>query len=174
MNSKFVVQTVLAILLAAPAYAEEPSWTELNSQVNALYRQGKYSEAVTAAKQSFLLAKEKFGPDHPNVAVSSNNLAFLYQSQASYAEAEPLYKQAMAIRKKIFGSDHSSVAQSMNNLAVLYSLQGRYSEAESLYERALSIREKTLSKNHPRVAQSLNNLALLLICTNERLVESLV
>lgn len=35
------------------------------------------------------------GADHPDVAATLNNLAFLYYSQAQYGKAEPLYKQAL-------------------------------------------------------------------------------
>ena len=41
-----------------------------------------------------------FGPDHPNVGTSLNNLAELYANQGQYAQAEPLYKRSLAIFEK--------------------------------------------------------------------------
>ena len=62
-----------------------------------------------------------FGPYHPDVAVSLNYLALLYDKQGRYADAEPLYKRSLGIKEKALGPDHPDVAMSLNNLAVLYS-----------------------------------------------------
>jgi CHAT domain-containing protein/tetratricopeptide (TPR) repeat protein len=126
-----------------------------------LFGQGKYAEATEVAKCSLALTEKKFGPEHPDVGGSLNNLAELYRAQGRYAEAEPLYKRALAIREKALGPDHPDVGDSLNNFALLYDRQGRYAEAEPLYKRALAIREKALGPDHPDVGGSLNNLALL-------------
>jgi len=144
-----------------PLAAQEARWHELNAQVRQLYQQGKYAEAVPLAQESLPLAEATFGPEHPNVATSLNNLAVLYKQQDRYADAEPLYKRAVAILQKALGPDHPDVATSLNNLAELYDSQGRYADAEPLYNRARAIREKALGPDHPAVAQSLNNLASL-------------
>jgi hypothetical protein len=43
-----------------------------------------------------------FGPNHPAVAGSLNNLGLFYQNQGHYADAEPLLKQALAIWEKAY------------------------------------------------------------------------
>ncbi|MGF1602811.1 MAG: CHAT domain-containing protein, partial [Thermosynechococcaceae cyanobacterium] len=133
----------------------------LNEQVIQLYQQGRYSEAIPIAQRSLSIWEKALGPDHPDVAVSLNNLAELYRTQGQYSKAEPLHQRALSIREKALGPDHPDVAQSLNNLASLYDSQGQYSKAEPLYQRALSIGEKALGPDHPDVARSLNNLALL-------------
>ncbi len=110
------------------------------------------------AQEALKVAKESFGPDHPNLATSLNILAELYRAQGQYAAAEPLYQQALAIREKALGPDHPDVATSLNNLAELYRAQGQYAAAEPLYKRSLAIREKALGPDHPHVAAFLNNL----------------
>ena len=35
------------------------------------------------------------GPDHPNVAIAANTLAWLYRATGRYAEAEPLFEHAL-------------------------------------------------------------------------------
>jgi tetratricopeptide (TPR) repeat protein len=142
------------------AQAQEKLWKELTSKVGMLYQQGRYSEATKVAEEAFNVAKKTFGPEHPYVAVSLNNLASLYEDQNRYAEAEPLYKRSLKMREKAFGKNHPSVATALNNLALVYQAQGRYSEAEPLYNRSLKIYEKALGPEHPHVATSLNNLAL--------------
>ena len=121
--------------------------------------QGFYNEAIPYFDQCLNLSEQRFGPKHPTVAISLNNLASLYNFQGKYAEAEPLYLRSLSIREKQLGADHPDVAQSLNNLASLYNSQGQYAEAEPLYLRSLAILEKQLGENHPDVATSLNNLA---------------
>ena len=52
---------------------------------------GNYAEAEPLHQQSLAIKEKALGPEHPDVAVSLNNLASLYQSQGKYAEAEPLF-----------------------------------------------------------------------------------
>jgi tetratricopeptide (TPR) repeat protein len=43
------------------------------------------------------------GADHPDTALSLNNLAGLYQAQGAYERALPLYERALAICKRVLG-----------------------------------------------------------------------
>ncbi len=115
-------------------------WDTLNQEVKELYRTGKYDRAVVVARKALEMAEKNVGPDHPDVATSLNNLAFLYDNQGRYAQAEPLYKRSLAIREKALGPDHPDVAQSLNNLAALYRATKRDEEAETLEQRAARIR----------------------------------
>ncbi|QHG18398.1 tetratricopeptide repeat protein [Nostoc sp. ATCC 53789] len=123
--------------------------------------QGLYNQALPWYEQCLEVTKKRLGEEHPDVALSLNNLAALYDSQGRYSEAEPLYIQALALTRKLLGEERPSVALSLNNLAALYDSQGRYSEAEPLFIQALALRRKLLGEEHPDVALSLNNLAAL-------------
>ncbi|PNW47905.1 UNVERIFIED_CONTAM: hypothetical protein BEN50_11580 [Euhalothece sp. KZN 001] len=93
------------------------------------------------------MTQRLFPDDHPDVATSLNNLAFLYVSQGRYSEAEPLYQQALAMYQRLFPDDHPDVATSLNNLAFLYSSQGRYSEAVTFLKQGTDVEEALLSRN---------------------------
>jgi tetratricopeptide (TPR) repeat protein len=123
--------------------------------------QGLYKQALPWYKQCLLVMRNHLGNDHPAVADSLNNLAYLYYLQGRYPEAEPLYQQALELRKHLLGNNHPDVATSLNNLALLYESLGKYSEAEPLYQQALELRKRLLGDDHPDVATSLNDLALL-------------
>ncbi|MBD2298604.1 tetratricopeptide repeat protein [Nostoc sp. FACHB-190] len=123
--------------------------------------QGLYDKAAPWYEQCLEITKKRLGEEHPNVALSLNNLAELYRYQGRYSEAEPLLIQALAMRRKLLGKEHPDVAQTLNNLAELYSSQGKYSKAEALHIQALALRHKLLGNEHPDVAQTLNNLAVL-------------
>ena len=101
------------------------------------------------------------GKEHPDTAISLNNLAALYQAMGEYAKAEPLFQEALRIRQKILGPEHPETAISLNNLGALYWTMGEYAKAEPLYQEALRIRQKILAPWHPDTALSLDNLALL-------------
>ena len=135
--------------------------TALDQQVIQHYHQGRYSEAIPLAQRALTFRETALGPDHPDVALSLNNLAELYRVQGRYADAEPLFKRSLAIREKAFGPDHPDVALSLYYLAWLYQSQGRYADAVPLYKRALAIKEKMVGTNHPDVASTLNNLGAL-------------
>ncbi|MCL5801955.1 MAG: tetratricopeptide repeat protein, partial [Gammaproteobacteria bacterium] len=112
----------LFLLTATPAFSQGAGieWDILNQEVMSLYQKGQYDRAVIVAKKALGVAEKALGPDHPDVAASLNNLAYLYYTQGQYAQAEPLYKRSLAIREKALGPDHPDVATSLNNLALLY------------------------------------------------------
>ncbi|GEM_PF-3967358 len=122
---------------------------------------GRYSEAEPLCFEALELRKELFGENHPDVALSLNNLAKLYFSQGRYSEAEPLYFEALELAQEVLGEQHSLVATIKDNLAKLYLKEGRYSEAEALCFEALELRKELFGENHPDVALSLDHLGLL-------------
>ena len=138
-----IIAAFLLLLLGTSCVTEqgaEGEWKILNREVASLYQQGQYDSAVVVAKKALELAEKNVGPDHPDVAMSLNNLAELYRTQGQYVQAEPLYKRALAIYEKAFGPDHPNVATSLNNLAELYRATNRVKEAEELELRAAKIR----------------------------------
>ena len=101
------------------------------------------------------------GEDHPDYAVSLNNLGGLYYHMGQYEKAEPLVRQSLEIQKRMLGEDHPDYALSLDNLASLYNNMGQYEKAEPLRRQSLEIRKRVLGEAHPLYAMSLNNLASL-------------
>jgi CHAT domain-containing protein len=122
---------------------------------------GNYQKAEPLYQRSLAIREKVLGQEHPDVALSLNNLANLYQNMGNYQKAEPLYQRSLAIWEKVLGQEHPDVALSLNNLALLYKEMDNYQKAEPLYQRSLAILEKVLGQEHPLVATSLNNLAVL-------------
>ena len=88
--------TVAALLLlsrTALVYAQGAGieWDVLNQEATDLYRQGKYDRAVVVAQKALEVAEQNVGRDHPDVALSLNNLAELYRTQGDYAKATQLH-----------------------------------------------------------------------------------
>jgi CHAT domain-containing protein/Tfp pilus assembly protein PilF len=112
-------------------------------------------------QRSLQINEAKFGKDHPQVALSLNNLAALYWEQGRYGQAEPLFLRSLKIKEDRLGKDDTDVALSLSNLALLYKEQGLHTQAEPLLQRSLQIREAKFGKDHLLVAASLHNLAAL-------------
>jgi tetratricopeptide (TPR) repeat protein len=89
-----VALTVDAFIIA-PAFPQQSELAALNARVIALYRAGKFAEAVPLAQQALAINERALGPNHPDVAASLSTLAWLYDRQGRYAEAEPLHNRAL-------------------------------------------------------------------------------
>src|SRR5262249_8171583 len=79
----------------------------------------RYSEAEPLLQSALTIQKERWDIEHPDTALSLNNLGLLYERQARYTEAEVLLKQALEIAEEQLGSNHPHTSTGLNNLAAL-------------------------------------------------------
>ncbi len=119
-RSKIIFVFTIALLCTFPVYAQEAFWKELNSKVIKFYQQDQYPEAISAGNEALKVAEKTFGPEHPKVATSLNNLALIYKAQDKQAAAEDFYKHALTILEKALGADNPKVGTTLYNLAWLY------------------------------------------------------
>ena len=72
------------------------------------------------------MIKEKLlTAEHPDVAMTLNNLAVLCKAQGRYPEAEALYRRALAIFELSFGPESLKVITCRNNHATLMRMMER-------------------------------------------------
>ena len=117
----FIALCIYFQISAQGIYAQETQDLEgLYEQGINLLQAGKYEEAIPIAKKHLELTENKFGPNHPDTALSLDNLAGLYDTMGDYAKAEPLYQRALKIFENALGPDHPNTARSLNNLALLF------------------------------------------------------
>ena len=102
---------------------------------------GDYAKAETYHLEALRIRKSVHGENHPDYAVSLNNLGVLYSDMGDYAKAETYYLEALRIKKSVLGENHPGYAASLFNLGNLYSKMGDYAKAERYYLEALSIRK---------------------------------
>jgi tetratricopeptide (TPR) repeat protein len=141
LKISWLIAVILSLANSA-SYAQGAGveWDTLNKEVMRLNRAGEYARAIRIAQSALEVAEQNVGPDHPDVATSLNNLAYVCIRQGEYAKAEPLYKRSLAILEKALGSDHPSEATSLKNLAELYRATNRPELARPLEARADKIR----------------------------------
>jgi eukaryotic-like serine/threonine-protein kinase len=121
---------------------------------------GSYEEAATLHERALAIKENALGGEHPDCAISLNNLAGTRYAMGSYEEAKTLYERALTVLENALGTVHPQVAVGLNNLGLVHSAMGSYDEAKAVYERALTIMENALGSEHPHVATGLNNIAL--------------
>ncbi len=92
--------------------------------------------------RSLEISEKRFGPEHPQVALSLDHLADLYRAQSRYDEAEPLYRRALKISEKALGPEHPQVGLILEGYAHLLLNKRCFREAKEVGTRAISIRMK--------------------------------
>src|SRR5882672_4833709 len=115
-NSRFVPLFLVLLMADGNTLSQDVQQVgKLSEQIQTLYKEGKYDEAIPIAKQALEIREKALGPEHPSTATSLNSLAVLYVSMGAYAKAEPLYQRALKIKEKALGPEHPGTALSLNN-----------------------------------------------------------
>ncbi len=135
----------------------------LNYLSTLLWRQGKNEQAIESQQQALALRKEAFGPDHPSVAVSLNNLGDVLMELKRYDQAQKVLNQAYSNWEKAFGPNHPYVGYPLTNLGVVLLEQGKYPQAKKVFARALSVWEQGLGADNPLLTHPLTGLAQCLL-----------
>jgi len=78
-------------------------------------RMGEYEQALPLYQRSREIREKVLGSQHPDVAITLHNLAYLYVSIKDYKKALPLYKKAVTIMQDKLGADHPNTKTMMAN-----------------------------------------------------------
>ena len=124
-----------------------------------LLTKADYDEAEPLYRRALQINEDSYGKNHPNVAISLNNLAQLLQDTNRLSEVEPLIRRALQIDEAIYGQDHPRVAVHLNNLAELLKATNLLSEAEPQMRRGLQILIAVTQQGyqHPNLETGINN-----------------
>ncbi len=79
----------------------------------------EFAEAKVLYGRALSLAEEAYGPDHPNVATSVNNLGLVLRALGDLKGAKEHFARALSILRKSLGETHQSTATVRNNLELL-------------------------------------------------------
>lgn len=123
---------------------------------------GLYAQAEQLIRRALQLNEQHFGPEHPEVAISLNNLANVLANTGRLVEALPLQIRACNITEARAGELSPILGNQVNNLGTLFGDLGYFKQAGTFVRLALLIFERTLGPEHQQVAVALNNLAVLL------------
>jgi tetratricopeptide (TPR) repeat protein len=111
--------------------------------------------------ESTSMTRKIFGPNHPNLASSLNNLGMLYKEVKNYPEAEKLLQEALSIDRKALGESRS-VAITLSNLGSLNLERGQLPLSEDYHRQALVLAKKMYGENNPELADYFERLGVVL------------
>ncbi len=123
---------------------------------------GHLDRAIELGKRSIVMRQEVYGPDHPRLADSMNNLGSTLCDVGQYDEARTYLQRAYAIDERSIGTDNLRVARILGNLARAAEGKGELEEAQRLLERDLAVREKVMGHDHNDSRFAIASLATVL------------
>jgi len=94
--------------------------------------------------RSLTIREKKLGSDHPDTAVSYNNLALLRESEGDFRESERLFQRAIATLKKFSDSRLASV---LMNFSRFYEKRGKRRRAAELKAEAEKLQTHDSSRH---------------------------
>lgn len=130
----------------------------LYRDVDTLYGEGKYEEAIKASQSLVQLGTDYFGKDHPNTAIFLYKFGSLHSKVKQYDKAEEAYLRSLKILEATQGEGDLNTVALISNLAVLYFTTGRFNDALPFCERELKATETIFGAEHPKTAVCLDSL----------------
>ena len=117
-----------------------------------LHYVGQYRETEKLFNSLLKIDRERWGENHPEVAIGYSNMGSVYEEQGEYEKAKGLYEKSLRIRERMLGEGHPDIASIYSKMGSVYEEQGEYEKAKGLYEKSLRIRERMLGEGHPDIA----------------------
>src|SRR5262245_25562883 len=116
----------------------------LSAEIARLRAAGKPHEALLRARKVLAVRQELWGEDHPQYAVSLNNLAAAHRELGEFREARDLCKRALAILQRALGEAHPTCVTTLYELAQVYANLRESGKARVLFEQALTLNKSGL------------------------------
>ncbi len=143
----------------------------LPGQLPVLYEcQERYAEAEPLYLRSLAIREKHLGSEHPDVAITLNNLAFFYNVQGNYAEAKTFSQQALTICQQKLDDQHPDTQNSLFGTQMLNVQILLDCDTQTL---SGLLKELAQQANLPCPDTETNLILLEIIATNPQLLQSL-
>ncbi|MBC8110475.1 MAG: CHAT domain-containing protein, partial [Verrucomicrobia bacterium] len=107
-------------------------------------------------RRALKIYQKMYGENHPKIAITYNNIAFVNLEEKKYEDALKNFRQALAIRQNLNESDHPNTAFIYTNMGRIFEAQQDFKKALSYQQQALEIYQKSYGNKHPEVAHTHN------------------
>jgi tetratricopeptide (TPR) repeat protein len=67
---------------------------------------GEYSKALSYYEKALEIKQQSLPPNHPDLAISYNNIGTMYMNMRNYSKAGSFYQRAMEIGQQSLPSNH--------------------------------------------------------------------
>jgi tetratricopeptide (TPR) repeat protein len=146
---------------ATPIAAADTAWL-VDRAGTYLQSQREPIAARPLHERALQIQETLYGPDHPDLTTTLNDLGWVLSDLGQPSAAIPLHRRALRIREAAYGPDDPQVATALTNLGRALTDLGKPDQARPLLERALQIRQTIYGPDHPRVATALADLGVAL------------
>jgi tetratricopeptide (TPR) repeat protein/tRNA A-37 threonylcarbamoyl transferase component Bud32 len=110
---------------------------------------GRFKDAFPLLEEALEIRKAELPAEHPDIALSLNNLGLYYHERGDFTKADKFYREALAIRRKLPGDEgRKAEATTLHNLAWMLGNEGESRQAEELFQEVLKIRQKLYKTLH--------------------------
>lgn len=144
------------------AHAAESAEAGTDARLRQLFKDGRYTEAETVARELLKDAEARSGPASLEAAHAIGWIvsSLRRQGRANDPEVRVLAERSLTIKQEILGPDHIEVGRSLSLLGNITHDQGGFQEGLAFHERALEVAERHRGKDHKDLAPLLNNVAV--------------
>ena len=103
---------------------------------------GDYAGAKTYLERALQIKQSILPADHPDIAITEGNLAYLRVRTGEFDRARPILEKVLALREKTLGPVHEQTGGALEALGEVWWRQKDPAQALPLLRRALAIRER--------------------------------
>ena len=136
-----------------------PVLTSQHNLAESLGRRGRYIDAESLERRTWVASRRVLGPTHPDTLRSMANLAITMENEGRLQEAEQLNREAVALARGALGDDHPETLRPMNSLGNVLQREARYTEAEKYHSDVLERRRRLLGPDHLQTILTMQGLA---------------
>jgi eukaryotic-like serine/threonine-protein kinase len=122
-------------------------------------RQGNFTAATDALRESVDIAQRNFGGDNTLTLAAMAALGHAFSEAGEYEKAEPLEREVLTTRRKLLGNNHPAVVNALENLGNTVASLGHLDDAEQMLRESVSLSRATWPEPHLQTAWALNDLA---------------
>ncbi len=80
---------------------------------------GEYSKALSSDEKALQIKQQSLPPNHPDFAMSYNNIGLVYKNMGDYSKARSFYERAVEIGQQSLPSNHPNLLDSRKNLDIV-------------------------------------------------------
>lgn len=141
---------------------------ELDRQVRALRKEGKYKAAFPLALRALTLREQALGKEHESLVFILHCLGKIYSEEKKKTEADTYFARALLIADRQLEHATPDLYDFLEDYAERREQAGAASDAERYYRRALAVKEKLVGLDHPDLTRPLGNLAVFYLQESNR------
>ncbi|MBM4157492.1 MAG: CHAT domain-containing protein [Ignavibacteria bacterium] len=154
-----IIIIILFLIQAVFSYAQ--SWEELYNSTKSLLDSGKYESAKLISEKTLEGAKNEFGEESINYALSLSLYGEILKEVGLYKESEDMYNNSLEIFERSKGKNSEEYSKTLNLLSELYIFQNQYEKAEAILKEAISVQYLLTGEKNINYALMTDNLAYL-------------